>query len=458
MAKLSARLQSGRRALARLAERKAFDSYVRRGAVPQALHTLKAAAADEQKFLDLCAGLSLKALSEGKPTTHYTWRTAGDDKVRHTHAALAGQVFAWSAPSEVGHPGVAYNCRCWAEPYYGNPALPDAFLTLAPQRLMPSRATDAWARIDTLRRPDGSMARSLLAMRNGTRIQSMFTGQAVSRTVTMPDGSSYSLDRLGDVGRVSVSRPSEPAVQVAWLGRALSPIFPTPVPPPPAVVPTSGSPRQIAPVTQLTPFTVMLHGATALYNALVDQPEAMGLGIADLPIFAIKVWQGLGSDGKVAVSAEALTAEQVAHTCKLMPEVQEWTDSAALALAPIRTTSGPQAWGTAVHSAINQKVIALRSMFPARYANVHSEISISSEGNHSGTEDGSVHYGRRETSRLDILEIVDETIACIYDIKTGKRGLHFGRAEDFVRRVSKIPGVETVVVVQVGITWLHSGK
>lgn len=66
MAKLSARLQSGRKALGRLAERKAFESYMRRGIVPATLARLKAAAADEQKFLDLCAALSTKALSEGK--------------------------------------------------------------------------------------------------------------------------------------------------------------------------------------------------------------------------------------------------------------------------------------------------------------------------------------------------------------------------------------------------------
>ena len=100
----------------------------------------------------------------------------------------------------------------------------------------------------------------------------------------------------------------------------------------------------------------------------------------------------------------------------------------------------------------------MRNMFPAKYANVYSEISISPEGNHSGAEDGSVHYGQRDTSRLDVLEIIDATTACIYDIKTGKRGLSFRRAEDFVRRVSKMPGIRTVVVVQVGITWLPSGK
>ncbi|MHA6297862.1 hypothetical protein [Devosia sp. CAU 1758] len=55
MAELSARLHSGRKALARIAERKAFESYIRRGGVPEVFVALSAAASDEQKFLDLCA-------------------------------------------------------------------------------------------------------------------------------------------------------------------------------------------------------------------------------------------------------------------------------------------------------------------------------------------------------------------------------------------------------------------
>lgn len=50
----------------------------------------------------------------------YTWRTSRDERVRQTHAALEGQVFYWNAADgdvpDVGHPGVDYNCRCWAEP------------------------------------------------------------------------------------------------------------------------------------------------------------------------------------------------------------------------------------------------------------------------------------------------------------------------------------------------------
>ncbi len=61
--------------------------------------------------------LSLKA--SGHPTTHYIWHTRGDDKVRPSHAANNGKIFAWDNPPATGNPGEEYGCRCWAEPYYG---------------------------------------------------------------------------------------------------------------------------------------------------------------------------------------------------------------------------------------------------------------------------------------------------------------------------------------------------
>jgi SPP1 gp7 family putative phage head morphogenesis protein len=47
----------------------------------------------------------------------YTWSTSGDDRVREEHAALEGQVFSWSGPPDVGHPGQDFQCRCVAIPY-----------------------------------------------------------------------------------------------------------------------------------------------------------------------------------------------------------------------------------------------------------------------------------------------------------------------------------------------------
>ena len=73
--------------------KRAFDAYLRRGAP---------------------IGLSLK---QARPTTHYIWRTRSDGKVRSSHAANNGKVFAWDTPPPTGHPGDDYGCRCTAEPY-----------------------------------------------------------------------------------------------------------------------------------------------------------------------------------------------------------------------------------------------------------------------------------------------------------------------------------------------------
>lgn len=47
----------------------------------------------------------------------YRWRTVGDDRVRDSHRANDGKIFSWDdPPSETGHPGEDYQCRCYAEP------------------------------------------------------------------------------------------------------------------------------------------------------------------------------------------------------------------------------------------------------------------------------------------------------------------------------------------------------
>ncbi len=49
--------------------------------------------------------------------TKYIWRTAGDDRVRSTHAHHAGETFFWnSPPADTGHPGQDFQCRCYPEP------------------------------------------------------------------------------------------------------------------------------------------------------------------------------------------------------------------------------------------------------------------------------------------------------------------------------------------------------
>ena len=52
--------------------------------------------------------------------SQYVWVTAGDERVRPTHAANEGQTFSWNDPPATGNPGDEYNCRCTAIPVLDN--------------------------------------------------------------------------------------------------------------------------------------------------------------------------------------------------------------------------------------------------------------------------------------------------------------------------------------------------
>jgi SPP1 gp7 family putative phage head morphogenesis protein len=450
MFKLSARLQSGRKALARMAERKAFESYIRCGAVSETFAALSAVASDEQKFLDLCASLSTKGLGNGRATTHYTWRTAGDDKVRHAHAALNGQVFSWSSPPEGGHPGTAHNCRCWAEPYFGDPAVPDAMLQLARDRQVLSDPTQRISSIETLTRPDGSIAASSIDLTDGTSISSIFQGPSVSQLVSFPDGMSYQSLRLGISRDVTVRQDGETRLRVAQL-RLFAPGARPPLVMPqfPAANSTDLGGPSLVEITA-APWGTMIRGALELYNAAIASPRPSGLGEGDLSIVAIKVWQGIGDESSATVTKEALTAEQAARTCQRLPLVQQLTNEAAAKLAIVGAGMTAQQFGTALHTFLHRTIVGLKEIFPLEYGDVSSELSITRGGVTSANVNGP-RYSEAGTTRLDVVEQVNESTVCIYDIKSGRRGLTAIRVQDFVERATKMPGVTTVIVIQVGV-------
>ncbi len=445
MGHLSPKLRSSRDALARLAERKAFESYIRRGAVPQALDALSAAVSDEKKLLALCASLSTKALSNGKATSHYTWRTVGDDKVRDAHAALAGQVFAWSSAPPGGHPGTEHNCRCWAEPYYGDPAVPDSLLHLARNRQVVSDPEQRIASIETLTRPDGSITASTIDMVDGTSIRSVFQGPSVSQLVSFSDGSDYQSLRFGTTRDLTVRQGGETRLRVAQL-RLFAPgaLPPLVMPPAPALRPAELTGPPLAQVTA-APYGSLIRGALELFNTAVAAPEPMGLGAGELSVLAFKIWTG-GTEGDVvSLQQETLTQEQVAQVCKVLPDVQTWTNEAASELLPERSVLSAKDWGNAVHWAIYERITHLKNVFPTALANVFPEISIDDDRRDSNDEDGP-SYGQSGTSRLDVLEKVSATTYCVYDVKTGTSGLERKR---LVEILNKLPKGVLVYIVEV---------
>ncbi|WP_152565825.1 hypothetical protein [Devosia riboflavina] len=188
-----------------------------------------------------------------------------------------------------------------------------------------------------------------------------------------------------------------------------------------------------------SPFAIMVRGAIALYNAAVSRPELIGVGETELVALAFKVWDGSRTGNSITVTQVAFTAEQVAQTCKLLPEVQALTNEAAAKMSAMRLTATPQNFGIAVHTEVHRQITMRKLLAPVQYGNVHPEMSISA-GGLTSVDDDDVYYGQVETSRLDVYERVNATTACIYDVKTGRRGLSLSRTTDLVSRTTNIPG------------------
>ncbi len=71
----------------------------------------------EENLITSFSGLINERRQRALGIDQYIWRCRDDDKVRHVHAEHDDKVFDWDNPPETGHPGQAYNCRCFAEPY-----------------------------------------------------------------------------------------------------------------------------------------------------------------------------------------------------------------------------------------------------------------------------------------------------------------------------------------------------
>ncbi len=55
----------------------------------------------------------------------YIWRSSDDSRVRAAHAEYDDRILPWSDPTEGGHPGQGWNCRCIAEPIIDPTGMPE---------------------------------------------------------------------------------------------------------------------------------------------------------------------------------------------------------------------------------------------------------------------------------------------------------------------------------------------
>ena len=59
-------------------------------------------------------------------------------------------------------------------------------------------------------------------------------------------------------------------------------------------------------------------------------------------------------------------------------------------------------------------------------------------------------YGLKDSIRVDVLEDVRNGTVCVYDIKTGKRGLGFNRAVEVARKVADAFGsAHRLIIIEI---------
>lgn len=421
----------------RLAQKYAFDSYLRRGRVPEVYERL----ARGQLHKRSLSQLSLKALGEGRPTTHYTWRTARDERVRSTHAANEGRVFSWSDAPSTGHPGHAPNCRCWPEPYYGTPGVSDLGLPLRHERRTDTSGRTLWASIETLTRPDGSLAESSILLRNNTRMHSTFTGSSVTHNVLLPDGRHVRVENRDGVQAFYDGDRLDPLARSTWT--ADGPVLLGPKPGREFEQIELFNPAPVPPTVGDAVGGAILLGLLALQNTQHAEPASLGAGADDVPLLAMRAWRQQGRPILAPISQVSISVEQAGEACKYLPAVQDWTNTAARKFASERSELGPRIYGIKVHTWIKREID--KGKEAGLYGNLRAELSLL-EG-----EKDPVHYSRRGSTRLDIFEnrLDDGGYVCVYDIKTGGAELTAARIKDISLIVLDHYGPVPFVIVEV---------
>ena len=206
-----------------------------------------------------------------------------------------------------------------------------------------------WASIDTLSRPDGTIAASTVTMHDGTLVSSTFAGSTVAQVVTLPGLGTLTIQKEGDAHDLAPS-DGEGRVRVAAGWRLILPRLVPPVPAanlvtPPVLRRVPDDAGGLA--NAVTPAAVVARGAMVLYE-LLQKPESLGAGTTDVPVLVQRVWQG-GAGATPILTAAVLTQEQVSQWCPSVAEAQAFIDQAAAELAHLKLVMTPAAWGTKVH-------------------------------------------------------------------------------------------------------------
>jgi hypothetical protein len=292
-------------------------------------------------------------------------------------------------------------------------------------------------------RPDGSLAEQVVFNRDGSRIVSEFNAPGGAEdwderhTVYTPDGGKFTFERSGDTQTIydGEGRPLGTAVWTNDGPESLPSAQPAFLPL--VAVPAVGLGMGFG----ATEGAGALIAGLALYTWLSNRNGPDGTAVFAFKASGYRKTED--EQGKVeAAWVGRLTREQVKDACKKLDDVQDRTDKA---VAEVRTEGkydGPADFGTKVHKRIADGI----NLDPKNKPNYIAEVSLA-----KSKMAADPHYGQRDTVRVDVLEnLPDISTVCVYDPKTGDRGLSLPRMKELAQTVlTKFPNTQYIIVTEV---------
>jgi len=171
-------------------------------------------------------------------------------------------------------------------------------------------------------------------------------------------------------------------------------------------------------------------------------------------VITFKAREFLGDkQGKLKPEVRLLDREEVEKICRNLDIVQGLTDAAVADFWDERKQLGPSKFGTKVHKSVKDAINGPQPEprdpnFKAEVSELKTLEEAPPEAKPPIHEQGKeVKYGTKDSIRVDVLENVGNGTVCVYDIKTGRKGLDPARMAEIARAVKRSYGAESQIIV-----------
>ncbi|WP_342363204.1 hypothetical protein [Terrarubrum flagellatum] len=291
-----------------------------------------------------------------------------------------------------------------------------------------------WKVLSEKKQPDGSLAEQTVMGPDGTIIRAEYPVRGPTRfddryTVRTPDGTVRIFENVGSVQTI-YDGEGRKLSEVEW---------------------TRNGPEPVARVQETFVFlapavpaafnaTIVAVGALYVFLSINNGPNRQA--VLSYPAQKYDV----PTPTSPAIFAGYLTNDEVSKACGAYKEAQAFLDDATIRIRK-EDYSSKATYGTAVH-------METRNLMRATpVEGLHAEISFLKTLDETGEPPNfailNQYYGRIGSMRMDIFDVTRPTVACVYDIKTGKSGLPPARMNEIATTTRlNYPQAQQIIVTE----------